>query len=54
MPFGLTNALALFQSYIYIAFSRLIDRIDIVYLNNILILSKREDGYNIYIKKVLN
>jgi hypothetical protein len=54
MLFRLTNALALFQSYIYIALSRLVDITYVVYLNNILIFSKREEEHNSYIKEVLN
>jgi hypothetical protein len=54
MPFSLANAPATFQSYIYRALSRLLDRTCIVYLDNILIYSENEEDYSSYIKEVLD
>ena len=54
MPFGLTNAPASFQSYIHIALGGLVDRTCVVYLNDILIFSEREEEHSSYVKEVLN
>ena len=39
IPFGFINALIIFQTYIYKAFTGLLDIIYIAYLNNIFIFS---------------
>lgn len=54
MLFRLANALATFQSYIYRALSSLINYTCVVYLDNILIYSKKKEDYINYIKEVLN
>jgi len=43
MPFGLANAFIIFQLYIYRALGGLVDRIYIIYLNDILIYLKDKD-----------
>jgi len=43
MPFRLTNAPATFQLYIYRALGGLVNRIYVVYLDNILIYLEDED-----------
>jgi hypothetical protein len=54
MPFRLANALATFQSYIYRALGGLVDHTCVVYLDNILIYSKKEEDHNYYVEEVLN
>ena len=43
MPFGLANALVIFQLYIYRALGGLVDRIYVVYLDDILIYLEDKD-----------
>jgi hypothetical protein len=43
MPFGLANTPAIFQSYIYRALGGLINRIYVIYLDNILIYLEDKD-----------
>jgi hypothetical protein len=54
MPFRLANALATFQLYIHRALGGLVDHTCVVYLDNILIYSKKEDDHNYHIEEVLN
>jgi hypothetical protein len=51
--FGLTNAPATFQSYINRAIARLLDNFVVVYLDNILIYSKKGKNYKDYVRQVL-
>jgi hypothetical protein len=54
MLFRLANALATFQSYIHRALGGLVDHTCVVYLDNILIYSKKEEDHNYYVEEVLN
>ena len=54
MPFGLANAPATFQSYVHRALGGLVDRTCVVYLDDILIYSEREEDYNRYVKEILD
>ena len=54
MPFRLANAPATFQLYIYRALGGLVDRTCVVYLDDILIYSKKKEDYNYYVEEVLN
>ncbi|UPX20316.1 uncharacterized protein EKO05_0010552 [Ascochyta rabiei] len=54
MPFGLANALATFQSYIHQALGGLLDRICVVYLDDILIYSQNEEDHDKHVKEVLD
>jgi hypothetical protein len=54
MPFRLANAPATFQSYIHNALGGLLDRICVVYLNNILIYSEDKKEHDKHIKEVLD
>ncbi|UPX18963.1 uncharacterized protein EKO05_0009243 [Ascochyta rabiei] len=54
MPFGLANAPATFQSYIYRALGGLLDRICVVYLDDILIYSQNEEDHDKHVEEVLD
>jgi hypothetical protein len=54
MSFRLANALVIFELYIYNALRGLLDRICVVYLNNILIYLEDEKEHDKHIKEVLN
>jgi hypothetical protein len=51
--FGLTNVLATFQLYINRVIARLLNNFVVVYLDNILIYSKKGKDYKDYIRQVL-
>jgi len=53
MPFRLANALIIFQLYIYRALKGLVDRIYIVYLNNILIYLKDKNQHEQHVREIL-
>ena len=53
MPFRLTNALITFQLYINRTIARLLNNFVIVYLDNILIYSKKGKDYKKHIRRVL-
>ena len=53
MPFGLANTPTIFQSYIYRALGGLLDRIYVVYLDNILIYLEDEDQHEQHVREVL-
>jgi len=53
MPFGLANAPITFQSYIYRALGGLVDRIYIIYLDDILIYLEDKDQHKQHIREVL-
>ena len=53
VPFGLTNAPAAFQAYINRALSDLVDRICVVYLDDILIYSRTTEDHIEHVKTVL-
>ncbi|UPX11405.1 uncharacterized protein EKO05_0002011 [Ascochyta rabiei] len=54
MPFGLANAPATFQSYIHRALEGLLDRICVVYLDDILIYSQNEEDHDKHVEEVLD
>ncbi|UPX10500.1 uncharacterized protein EKO05_0001158 [Ascochyta rabiei] len=54
MPFGLANAPATFQSYIHRALGGLLDRICVVYLDDILIYSQNEEDHDKHVEEVLD
>jgi len=54
VPFGLTNAPAAFQAYINRALSDLVDRICVVYLDDILIYSRTTEDHIEHVKAVLD
>jgi hypothetical protein len=54
MPFGLANAPATFQSYIHRALGGLVDRTCVVYLDDILIYSGREEDHDAHVEQVLD
>ena len=53
VPFGLTNAPAAFQAYINKALSDLIDITCVVYLDDILIFSEKEEDHTNHVKAIL-
>jgi hypothetical protein len=53
LPFGLTNAPATFQSYINRAMAGLLDNFVVVYLDDILIYSKKGKDHEDYVRQVL-
>jgi hypothetical protein len=54
MPFGLANAPATFQSYIHRALGGLLDRVCVVYLDDILIYSVDEKDHDRHVEEVLD
>ena len=54
MPFSLANVLATFQLYIYRALRGLLNRVYVVYLDDILIYLENEEDYDGYVEEVLN
>jgi hypothetical protein len=54
MPFGLANAPATFQSYIHRALGGLLDRVCVVYLDDILIYSENEEDHDGHVEEVLD
>jgi hypothetical protein len=54
MLFGLANAPATFQSYIHRALGGLVDRTCVVYLDDILIYSEKEEDHNRHVEEVLD
>ena len=53
MSFGLANILVIFQVYINIILTGLLDYFVIIYLDNILIYSQNKDKYYNYIRQIL-
>ena len=53
MPFGLANAPIIFQLYIYRALGGLVNRIYIIYLDNILIYLEDKDLHKQHVREVL-
>ena len=53
MPFGLTNAPATFQAYVHQALERYVDVICIVYLDDIIVFSEKEEDHERDVKLVL-
>lgn len=53
LPFGLANAPATFQGYINRALSNLLDRTCVVYLDDILIYSEKEEDHQDHVAEVL-
>jgi transposase InsO family protein len=53
LPFGLTNAPATFQSYINRAMAGLLDNFVVVYLDDILIYSKKGEDHEDHVRQVL-
>jgi len=53
MPFGLANTPITFQLYIHKALKGLVDRTNIIYLNDILIYLENKNKYKQHVYKVL-
>jgi hypothetical protein len=53
MLFGLTNALVIYQALINDTLAKQLDKTYIVYLDNILIYSRKESEYIGYVREVL-
>ena len=53
MPFGLTNALAMFMCLMNSVFNKYLDRFFLVFLDDILIYSKNEEGHEEHLILVL-
>lgn len=53
MPFGLANALTQFQSHMQSIFNDLLDISVVIYLDNILIFSKKLEEHQLIVREVL-
>jgi hypothetical protein len=53
MPMGLTNTPATFQDMIHHILKDLLDKVIIVYINDILMYAQTEEKHDIFVKKVL-
>lgn len=54
MPFGLTNAPAVFQHFMNDVFRDLLDRIVLIYLDDLLIFSDNEEQHEDHVRQVLD